>query len=459
MVAGCGVVARSVKDGYDNIANSDLFWHGRHGELDESEQLWIELAWTYVGNNTHPGTGLVGALDGYSSFTMTNLAEYLVALHAANEFELLKEKEFDERLSALLKFLNTMPLYDNALPNRVYHIETGNMVDFGAQPGAVGWSAIEIGRLLIWLNYYRRHYPRFAEYIDKAVLRWDFCRLIDDSGSLTGGRVVDGQLERYQEGRLGYEEYAAYGYYLWGFEPSQADQFEPYQSRRFYQVTLLADGRDPRVDGVYDPLLPTPYWYAGMEFNWDRWDDLESSDTSYSRLDMARQARNLYLIQERRWQRDKLYTARAEHVLSEAPFFVYDSVFGLGTPFATLDGDGNFHDDVALVSTKATFMMWSLFETEYTDKLMWITRHLYDPEKGWYEGRKELTGGYEQSVTLSTNAAVLQSLLYKRQGKLFKNPPPSSRLERLRGDEFYHPGRCQPATTPANLFIPSQNQP
>ncbi|WP_084144529.1 DUF3131 domain-containing protein [Ferrimonas kyonanensis] len=445
LIGGCGVVVRGVQDSYNGLANSDWFWHGRHGDLTEEQRQWLATAWRYVANNTHPTTGLVGAIDGYPVFTMANVAEYLAALHTAKQFELVGAKEFDERLSLLLDFLNTMALVDGVLPNRSYHTESGQMVDAAAQPGIVGWSAIDLGRLLIWLNLYRRHYPSFAEYIDKVVLRWDFCRLLDGRGQLTRGEFRDGGWLPVQEGRLGYEEYAAYGYYLWGQMPTLADRFEPYERRQFYQVPLLVDGRDPRVDRVIDPLLPTPYWYAGMEFNWDRWDQLDDDDdTDYGRLDLARQAHSLYLVQERRWRRDALYTARAEHILSEAPHFVYDAVFGLGSPFPTLDAQGQFHNEAALVSTKAAFMMWVLWDTEYTDALMGVMRHLYDPERGWYEGRKERTAGYDQSLTLATNAAVLQSMLYKQQGKLFRAPPPMSRLQRVLGDEFIHPGRCQP---------------
>lgn len=443
-LAGCGSLVRGVQGSYQGLVNSEWFWHGRHGALTEKELAWATTAWRYVQRNTQADSGLVGAIDGYPGFTMTNLAEYLAALNSAYRFSLVEEKEFDERLSAVLEFLNEMDLVGAGLPNRSYHAATGDMVDYGLQPAQVGWSALELGRLLIWLNYYRRHYPRFAEYIDKAVLRWDFCGLLDDDGSLMGGRRTESGWQRYQEGRLGYEEYATYGYYLWGFDPARADRLEPFEVRRFYRLPLLVDGRDPREDGVIAPLVPTPYWYAGMEFNWDNWGDKESGDTHHSRPHLAEQAKNLYLIQERRWQEDALYTARAEHLMSEPPYFVYDAIFGLGSPFPTLDDQGNFHDDDAMVATKAVFMMWVLWNREYTDRLMAVTEHLYDAERGWYEGRWERSAGYEQVFSLSTNAAVLQALLYKVEGKLFRQPPPISRLERVRGDEFIHPGRCQP---------------
>lgn len=45
-------------------------------------------------------------------------------------------------------------------------------------------------------------------------------------------------------------------------------------------------------------------------------------------------------------------------------------------------------------------------------------KQLYDPERGWYEGRYELTGGTETILTARTNALVLESLAYQVEGKL-----------------------------------------
>ena len=49
-------------------------------------------------------------------------------------------------------------------------------------------------------------------------------------------------------------------------------------------------------------------------------------------------------------------------------------------------------------------------DTPYTDVLMTVTKHLNDPQKGWYEGRQEATGDTNAALTLSTNATVLEAL-------------------------------------------------
>lgn len=73
------------------------------------------------------------------------------------------------------------------------------------------------------------------------------------------------------------------------------------------------------------------------------------------------------------------------------------------------------------MTTKAVFVLWTLWETEYTDALMAVTTHLNDPQRGWFEGRVEATGDVNATLTLSTNAMVLEALFYKHNaGPLFK---------------------------------------
>ncbi len=421
-----------------------MFWFGRHGDLTETEYGWAQTAWQYSVNNTDPNTGLVAGIDRYPTASMANIAEALASLHVAYQLEMVDDLNFDGRLSALLHFLNSMDLFDNKVPNRNYHTQTGKMVTLTGEPGQIGWSGLDIGRLLIWLNLYKRFYPAYGEYIDKAILRWDFCTLLATDGTIQSGRLSNGQLTVRQDGRLGFEEYAAYGYALWGFNSSKAQLLLPYQVFNLYDIPFLVDGHDPRVDGVPNPLVPTSFWLAGIEFNWDLANDNDDDHHHHSAPDLAQQAAQLYALQQARFEQDALHTARAEHILSSAPWFLYDAVWGHGSAFPSIADDGSFHDQLALVSTKATFLMWALWDTPYTDELMVLVEPLHDPQRGWFEGRYERSAGYEKAISLATNAAVLKSLLYKVQGKLMHQPYPSARLEVVRNNEFEHPGRCQP---------------
>ncbi|MBX4293969.1 DUF3131 domain-containing protein, partial [Mycobacterium tuberculosis] len=83
-------------------------------------------------------------------------------------------------------------------------------------------------------------------------------------------------------------------------------------------------------------------------------------------------------------------------------------VWGNGYAWNTLGDDGKYYPRLAQVTTKAVFVLWTLWETEYTDALMAVTTHLNDPQRGWFEGRVEATGDVNATLTLSTNAMVLE---------------------------------------------------
>ena len=445
-LTSCGVVYQGVQSGVTSVNESQMLRQGRYGSLTEQELEWARIAWTYVENNTNLTTGLVNALDNYPTTNLSNLADYLIALIAAREFEFITSKEHDERLTMVLTFLNEMPLGLTGVPNKVYSTVHGQMVDYGGQPGELGWSSIDIGRLLIALAMVKQRNPEFSEYVDKAVLRWNFCELVTEEGELYGGAINNGNVFRYKEGRLGIEEYTAYGYLDWQIVPEKAMLLDPYEVVTINGIDLLFDGRDPRDYDVLRPVYSTPYLLLGLEFNWDKIDDRQSSDAKHTNQVLSAMADSVYRIQESRWDIDRIYTARGEHVVTGEPYFVYDSIYALGTPWITVAEDGSDHDEKALVSTRVAFQMWVLWKTDYTNRLMTLVRELYDPDRGWYEGRYELTSSYEKSISLQTNAGVLEALLYKANGKLYQPNKEREYRDVQFDSRFYHPQKCMVET-------------
>ncbi|ABZ78534.1 conserved hypothetical protein [Shewanella halifaxensis HAW-EB4] len=438
----CGLVYQGVQSGVSEINQSQLIRQGRHGELTEQELTWANTAWRYFINNTQLSSGLVNSIDNYPTMDMAALADYLIALQAAIQFELISTREHDERLTMVIDFLRNMPLTRQGVPNKVYSTSTKEMVNYANQSAELGWSAIDIGRLLIALAITKQKNPQFAEYIDKAVLRWNFCSLVSDDGQLYGGNINQGQVNSYKEGRLGIEEYASYGYLDWQIIPSKSISLEPYEVITINGIDLLFDGRDPRFFDVLRPVFSTPFLWLGLEFNWDDISDSHSSDASHSNKALAAMADSVYQVQQSRWELERIYTARGEHVVSGAPYFVYDAIYALGTPWITVAEDGSSHDHLALVSTRVAFQMWALWRTEYTTQLLTLVQEMYHPQRGWYEGRYESSSAYEKSITIKTNAGILEALLYKQNGKLYQaNTQKDYRDVRL-NSRFEHPGKC-----------------
>ncbi|MCH9739573.1 MAG: DUF3131 domain-containing protein, partial [Epsilonproteobacteria bacterium] len=59
------------------------------------------------------------------------------------------------------------------------------------------------------------------------------------------------------------------------------------------------------------------------------------------------------------------------------------------------------------------------YHSDYTEKLMEAILPLKS-ERGWQTGIYEKDGKVNKSVTCNTNAIVLESLLYKKEGPLLK---------------------------------------
>jgi hypothetical protein len=458
----CGLLVRETEKGITKVANSELFWQGRHGTLSEQEMEWAKIAWKYFINNYNEDTGLVNGVDGFHVASIWNVADTIAATVTAHRLELIDNYEFDHRITPLLEFLNSMPLSYGQLPNAFYDTEGGEMTDGAggeyessgsgkdtdssknAKESAVGWSAVDIGRLLVWLQVLSDYAPQYTEYIDKAILRWNFCKVINECGELSGVNPNSSKepLSRFPKEPLGYYEYALMGYATWGFPRPPAKKKDA-PTVEIYGIKLPNSREDSRKTGISDPLVSLPYLLLGLEFNWDRFDDSFSADAYSSNTALADLAQRIYKVQEKRYQHEGIFTAKTNYRRSKPPYLLYDTIFADGYAWNTLTPEGEQHPDLALVANSAAFGMWALWKTSYTDGLMQLIRTLHDPEQGWFEGRKEKDGGYERTLSCTTNAVVLEALYYKMYGKIYTRKRSKSYADLLMENEFRRPS-CSP---------------
>lgn len=417
-VSGCRFAVQNTVRGATSIRDSSLFnkgHRGRHGPLSKQEQNWSKVAWKYFQNNLQPGTGLASMQDRGNTATMWTAGDVLAVLYAARLLNLIDDRELDLRLTSLLSFLIRMPLAHNALPNRTYRTDTGAPVNAKGDPGMEGWSSIDIGRLLLWLRMGRKLNPAMSEYFDKVVIRWDICQALDASGTMYSGLIQNDTVQTVQEGRLGYEEYSAEGFQSWGFSTEQASRIEPFSTTHILGIVIHYDSRDERTSGILTPVLSLPYFLSGLEFNWVPIGAGTGSGTGETYFQISQ---NVYRVQEARYRMAGILTARTDHLVSHQPFYVYDSIFASGYPWNTVSSSGQRDSQDALVATQVVFPMRALWKSKYTDTLTNAVEQLYDPNRGWYEGRLESTGGTETVISARTNAMVLESLAYQVTGKL-----------------------------------------
>lgn len=394
----------------------------RKGELTDEEMNLARVAWRYFENNYQPATGMVNAVDQYPSTTMWDTASYLAGLVSVYELGIITGTTFHDRLSKLLQTFQKLSLFQDELPNKAYDTTTAEKVDYANHPGEIGFSAIDLGRLLIWLKIIKGRYPAYAPEINRFVDRWNFEHVLDRHGTMYGAKIdANGQVQYLQEGRLGYEEYAAKGFQLWSHDTRLASMLEPYDFVEIYGIEIPFDTRDPRKFGAHNYVVSESFILDGIEFNWDNVSYRGSTETKPIEPLMAQFAERIYKVQEARYRYTGLFTARTEHQLDGPPYFVYDTIYCDGYPWNTITEDGRYVPQFAAVATKGALGLWVLWRTPYTDQLYRLVKSLYEPDKGFYEGQFEKSKKFINAFTANNNGIILETLLFKVQGELLKS--------------------------------------
>jgi Protein of unknown function (DUF3131) len=377
--------------------------------LTDQEKAWANTAWQYFENNYQPETGMVNSVDNYPASTMWDTSSYLMALIAARRLEIISNEKFDERISKLLTSLAKLELFDGKLPNKSYNTKTLEMVDYANNKSVrgIGWSAIDIGRLLVPFNILVWQYPQHTDAVKKITSTWNFNVLIKEG--VMHGTALDkaGKTVYLQEGRLGYEQYAAKSLELLGLDVSNAVNYMSFLKYvDIYNIAVPTDSRDPDIFKAHNYVVSEPYILEGLEYGWS----LTSDEFAY----------RVFAAQEQRYLRTGVLTAVSEDNLDQAPYFVYNTVFTDGKEWQTITDEGKDASKFRSISTKAAIGWHVLYNNDYTAKLMASVEKLNDPKKGWYSGQYEVDGKPNKSITANTNAIILESLCYKRFGPMVR---------------------------------------
>ncbi len=373
--------------------------------LTPKEMSVARQAWAYFQKNWQQKTGLVNSVSGFESVTMWDQAAAIAALISARELNLVSAAEFQTKMSQTLKTLATLPLYKGQLPNKVYNTKTLIPVSYGqlTKREEIGWSAIDLGRMSIWLKIVGSKYPQFKTQTEAVWKHWQVQRLVKD-GQMFGTAVSKGKEEYNQEGRLGYENYAAYGLKLWGLDVHKA--LDTQTNTAFvgiYGQGVPYDKRDFDNSGANNYVLSEPYILDGIE-------------TGFQSLPKA-YADRVLAAQEARYKATNQLTAVTEDNLDRAPYFVYNSLFVNGKPWANITDKRQNHPELRFLSAKAAIGWHVLYNSDYTQKLFSFVETNLKADGGWYNGYYETLKEPNKAQTANNNGVILQSLLYKKVGK------------------------------------------
>ena len=366
-------------------------------------------AWTFVENNTQASTGLAQAHDNFQFITTWDIASQIAATYSAHELGIIDDANYDGRIRKILATLTTLPLFQGAAFNRFYDSKTGQMVDrnFNISSTGFGWSTTDLGRLLIWLRVLAVNQPQYSAQATAIKNRLNMSRLIS-GGTLQGVDVdANGNTVYYAETGLGYEQYAAGGFALWGQRASNSlNPTATAQATTVLGVRVWIDGRGNAR------LTSEPYIMMGLE-------------TGFWASALRDQAQAVLAAQQARYDQQGIITIVTEDAMPDAPYyFYYYSVYHSGRTFVVEGpGYGTVVSNPRWVSSKAAFAWRALFQTDYTLRAFNAVQVAAIPGDGWgagvYEGSLQPTG----YATLNTAGMILESALYQKRGQPVLSQP------------------------------------
>ncbi|WP_414566247.1 MULTISPECIES: DUF3131 domain-containing protein [unclassified Anabaena] len=374
--------------------------------LTPDEQTYARAAWQYFVNNYQPTTGFTNSTGGYPSGTLWDMGNYLMALNAARWLNLIDQPDFDSRLNKFLTSLNNLKLFEDALPNKVYNTATGEMVDYGNNlvEKGIGWSALDIGRILAAFHVIRTCHPQYNEWLQGIVTKWQVGRSLKDNQIFGAMVLPDKNTLLVQEGRLGYEEYAVRGYELWGFKAPKAVALEPFKFVDINGVQIPVDTRDFQSTNANNYVVSESYILDGIEFGL----------VGY----LQDFATRVLEVQKRRFEATGQLTAVSEDNIDQAPYFLYNTVYSNGVPWATITEENKLYPQFRTFSSKAAFGWRYLFPNNaYAQKLFDAAKDLRSPDGGgFYAGIYEENQQPNKALTGNTNGLIMEILYYKARG-------------------------------------------
>ncbi|MGB1235849.1 MAG: DUF3131 domain-containing protein, partial [Planktomarina sp.] len=341
---------------------------------DRADREAAEIAWRFIVQQTQPDTGMVNSVAGFPSTTLWDQGSYLLALIAAVKLDVIDGAEFDRRTLDFLDALARIPLTQHGLPNKVYNTKTLAMTDYAdiAKPDGIGWSALDIARILLALRILEKFDPATAPVVQNVVAGWDLSKLADD-GDLWGASVINGQHMILQEGRIGYEQYAARAAAMWGLDVGAAMTADSIlQWRSVAGIDVPIDRRSVQRFQIINPTSSEPYILMGLEIGLDGQSHALASQ--------------VLAAQKARYDQTGHITIVSEDHLDHAPHFAYASVFSNAQDWAVVDAQGKHFPEMRTQSTKASFGWDALFDTMYTNTAVAHIRDVTITDNGWPAG-------------------------------------------------------------------------
>ncbi len=375
--------------------------------LTAEEARWANAAWRYFVRNTAAATGLVASYEGAGTTSIWDTGSYVMAMIAAHRLGVIDIEEFNDRMSRLLDSLARLPLFENALPNREYDIASLSMVGPTGETDlrGVGWSAIDISRLLLAIKIVCWEYPYFTPQVRDILGRWSLHHLTSD-GALQVARLDRrGNVSLRAEGRLGYEAYAARVLTMYNADTREsADLRATSAVATLHGVPLLVDRRlSFPVEGL-SLVNSDPYLFHGLELGWDPV--------------TARIAYQVFRVHQQRYASSGHVTVAGTGYLAEPTRRVHCAVLVDDSPWRCVSDDGEFLRGVSFFDAGAAVAWAALLDTDFADILRAAAVTAHDRQHGWRTGHFMDDARPVEMYSAQTNALVLEAVHFTQRGPL-----------------------------------------
>lgn len=359
-----------------------------------------KTAWAFVDQGYSSSTGFVVANPTWPYPTIWDIGSALGSYYSARGLGLISEADYRARTKRALETLASVRMYEDFAYGRNYDARTGELVGLDQKPSenGTGYSSIDLGRLLVWLKIVSAD-PELAPLAQQVANRLDAKKIIRD-GYLQGEQITRTGHSKYQEGRLGYEQYAASGFNLWGMKANRALQMK--HNVRKVNVMGIPVWADKRK---LDRLTSEPFIMHGLEQGLDG--------------EMRELAWQTLALQAKRYEQTGQITMVSEDALNDKPhYFYYYCAYCSGKAFTiNVHKPGIELDEPRWISSKAAFAWHAIAPSKYT----WMAVEAVMPAKaagkGWATGVYEKTNMSTEVMSLNTAALILESALVYKTGK------------------------------------------
>jgi hypothetical protein len=373
----------------------------------EERRFYVDaatLAWRFLDANYRPATGLVSATADWDYTTIWDVGGQLLAFLAARDLGFIDSADYERRTRRTLQTLERAELFRGIAFNKTYSTRDATMGT--GQRSGTGWSATDLGRLLVALRVISVREPQFAAEAERIVRRIRIDQVV--RGGYLHGQMIgsSGRPWTFQEGRIGYEQYAAAGFHHWGANVDNAlDVRRNAEPVEVLGVRLLQDRR------WQDRLVSEPFILMGLELG---------LPPGYRELAGA-----VLAAQEARYRRTGQITIATEDAVSLPPhYFYYYCVYCNRQAFVVdASSPGRPLSVPRWVSTKGAFGWHAILPSEYTRKALDYVQPARSA-RGWASGVFEGSGKTTNTFDVNTAAVILEVAAFQlRGGRPLIEPP------------------------------------